>query len=332
MTKATVIIPCYNAEDTIRQAVSSVLAQTVPVDVIVVDDCSSDRSFEILTGMAEGEPRLTVLRQAQNGGPSAARNRGLELVKTPWVAGLDADDYLLPERMERLVAQAETLGADLLADDVVRTEPGQAPGDGYRVWRDESVGVVEMDLAEFLRQNILKYCGFRREIGYLKPLMRMEFLRANDLSFREDMRLSEDYDLYARSIAAGGRWIVIDPCGYIAVNQPGSLSKSFPMAALEKVREADLALLAHPKLDADDRSALREHIHLVSTDIAWRRLIESAKARNPGGVLRAFSYGPFVSGKLVLRTAKHFLRIPLYPPDDDAGRKRAGLSAGLGPI
>ena len=101
MEKVTVIIPCYNGEAFIETAVRSALDQTIPTQVIVVDDCSSDGSFALLQAMAENEPRMMAMRQARNGGPSAARNTALRLVKTAWVANLDADDYLLPDRPGR---------------------------------------------------------------------------------------------------------------------------------------------------------------------------------------------------------------------------------------
>ena len=140
MEQVTVIIPCYNAEAFIKVAIDSALNQTVPVKVVVVDDCSTDGSFALLQSIAETEPRLTAVRQPKNGGPSAARNTALRLVTTPWVANLDADDYMLPGRLQKLVAHGEAQKLDFVADDVIRVEPGQSPGNGIRVWKDELFG------------------------------------------------------------------------------------------------------------------------------------------------------------------------------------------------
>lgn len=331
MEKVTVIIPCYNAQDTIEKAVLSALRQTIPVRVIVVDDCSTDNSFARLQEMAAKETRLTAIRQAQNGGPSVARNTALDLVDTDWVAGLDADDYLLPDRLRRMVEHAESSGLDFVADDIIRVQPGADPADGVRVWRDEPVGAVPVDLARFVRENIQKYAGFRREIGYLKPLMRTGFLNAHGLRFRETMRLSEDYDFYARSLAEGARWEIIDPCGYIAVSMPGSLSKSYPTEAIRKVLACDRALLSRPDISPEARRMLRERIQQISTDLAWMKLIDAVRARDAGAIGGAMRASPGTVAKLLLRVAKHFLRIPLYPADEEAGRKPARESVpGLG--
>lgn len=329
MDKATVIIPCYNAEDSIEKAVLSALRQSIPVQVIVVDDCSTDGSFGLLQELAKSEPRLTVMRQEKNAGPSAARNAALRLVRTPWVAGLDSDDYLLPSRIERLVAHAESHDVDFVADDVIRIQPGQKPADGFRVWKDDSIGTVDMTFANFVRQNIFKYCGMRREISYLKPLMRVEFLRTHEIFFREDMRLSEDYEFYIRSLAEGARWQLIDPCGYIAINREGSLSKVYPTEALERVLDCDRGFLKHPRLTAQDRAALREHIYLVRTDYAWRLLIDGARTRKVSLVVRAIAQPLPVTATTLLRLAKHFLGLPIFPKDSDEGRKRAGESVEL---
>ena len=323
MEKVTLVIPCYNAGATIVKAVESALAQTVPVRIIVIDDCSADNSFERLTALAAQHPQLTVRRQARNGGPGAARNTGLRMVETAWVAGLDADDFLLPGRMARLLEHAERSDADFIADDIIRIWPGQRPEEGFRVWRDETLGTVRIDLARFVRENTLRHVGFRRELGYLKPMMRTDFLLKHGLSFREDMRLSEDYDFYARSLAAGAKLDVIDPCGYIALNRAGSLSKEIPTKAMQKVLDSDLALLAGPGVSSEARSALREHLTQTQIDLAWMKLIDAVRARNLAAALKIFASPLAVSTSIIVRLGKHFLKIPLYPQGRDEGRDTA---------
>lgn len=92
----TVVIPCYNAEPFLREALDSVLAQTVPpLEVIVVDDGSTDASAAIAESYG---PPVRVIRQ-ENQGESVARNRGMDEAKGEWIAFLDADDVWKPEKM-----------------------------------------------------------------------------------------------------------------------------------------------------------------------------------------------------------------------------------------
>ena len=87
-----VIIPAYNASQYIDQAINSVVMQTVPItEIIVVDDGSTDNTSEIVKTVA---PNVILVKQS-NSGPSAARNRGLDLAQGDVVAFLDADDLWL---------------------------------------------------------------------------------------------------------------------------------------------------------------------------------------------------------------------------------------------
>ena len=245
------------------------------------------------------------------------------MVKTAWVAGLDSDDFLLPGRMAKLLEHAERSDADFIADDIIRISPGQTPEEGFRVWRDEKLGTVRIDLARFVRENTLRYVGFRRELGYLKPMMRSAFLFEHGLSFREDMRFAEDYDFYARSLAAGAKLDVIDPCRYIALNRAGSLSKSIATNALEKVLEVDLALLMGPGASSEAKSALREHLTQTQIDLAWMKFIDAVRERNLAAALKLFASPLAVSTSIIVRLGKHVLNIPLYPQGRNEGRKTA---------
>jgi glycosyltransferase involved in cell wall biosynthesis len=110
--KVTVVIAAYNAERFIRQTLDSVFAQTMrDVELIVVDDGSTDGTAAILS--AVDDRRLSVLGQA-NSGVSAARNAGLALARAPYIFFLDADDILLPDALQRMVATLDN-NADRIA-------------------------------------------------------------------------------------------------------------------------------------------------------------------------------------------------------------------------
>lgn len=100
----SVLIPCYNAENTIARAIASVLAQSYRAyEIIAIDDVSQDGTLEVLKDFEKkGILRLVSLRQ--NGGPAAARNTGLQVARGEFVAFLDADDEWAPEKLGRQVA------------------------------------------------------------------------------------------------------------------------------------------------------------------------------------------------------------------------------------
>ncbi|MGB3294833.1 MAG: glycosyltransferase family 2 protein, partial [Phormidesmis sp.] len=98
----SVIVPTYNAEAFIAKTLASVLAQTYRhLEVLVVDDGSSDRTPSIVKAMAEQYPRITLLQQP-NGGVAIARNAGIKKAQGEFIAPIDADDLWHPEMIEKL--------------------------------------------------------------------------------------------------------------------------------------------------------------------------------------------------------------------------------------
>lgn len=106
----SVIIPAYNAEQFIEETLRSARRQTYRnLEILVVDDGSTDATPELVAHMAAGDPRIQLIRQ-ENGGVVRARNRALEEARGRYVAPLDADDLWFPEKIERQVRALEDAG------------------------------------------------------------------------------------------------------------------------------------------------------------------------------------------------------------------------------
>ncbi|CAN5744279.1 hypothetical protein BH23ACT10_BH23ACT10_32460 [soil metagenome] len=106
----SVVIPAYNASTHVRTAVTSALQQTYqPIEVVVVDDGSTDATPQIVTSLAVADSRVRLIRQP-NQGVAAARNRGIAASRGTYVAPLDADDYWLPDKIRSQVARIEAGG------------------------------------------------------------------------------------------------------------------------------------------------------------------------------------------------------------------------------
>lgn len=100
MPKMSVLMPVYNAERFLREAIDSILAQTfTDFEFLIIDDCSTDSSPEILKSYSD--PRIRIYRNEQNSGISATLNRGIELAEAPLIARMDADDVSYPQRLQR---------------------------------------------------------------------------------------------------------------------------------------------------------------------------------------------------------------------------------------
>ena len=112
MCKISVIVPVYNAEDTLETALSSVFMQTLTdIEILCINDGSTDHSADVLTSAQRRDGRVRCLTQ-KNAGAGMARNKGIAEAKGEYIAFLDADDlYPGPYALETLLAAAEKSGA-----------------------------------------------------------------------------------------------------------------------------------------------------------------------------------------------------------------------------
>ncbi|MBR3312706.1 MAG: glycosyltransferase family 2 protein [Atopobiaceae bacterium] len=114
MPTASVVIPCYNAAKFVEATVRSAQEQTVrDIEIICVDDGSTDATLELLRNIAEKDTRVRVIAQ-ENGGEGVARDRGLCEATGDWLYFLDADDLMMPQLLETSIARAEQTGADVV--------------------------------------------------------------------------------------------------------------------------------------------------------------------------------------------------------------------------
>jgi CDP-glycerol glycerophosphotransferase len=119
----SVVVPIHDVEPYLEDCLRSVQAQTfTDLEVVCVDDGSTDASPRIAAGFCERDPRFRLVRQAQ-GGLAAARNTGVDHATGDFLAFLDSDDLVLPDAYERMVAAARRTGSDLVTTDVQRFTP-----------------------------------------------------------------------------------------------------------------------------------------------------------------------------------------------------------------
>jgi len=191
LPSVSVIIPAHNAADTLAETLGSLLRQTHPAwEAIVVDDGSTDATAAIAARYADREPRIRLVRQPQQG-PGPARNTGLALAGHPWLLFLDADDWLLPQALERLSAMAAASGTV----DAVHGSWARIASDG--TIEDTKFAPPEANLfpyfAEFCAFPI-HVCLFRRE------------LVARVGGFDPALRTCEDWDFWQRVARSGARF------------------------------------------------------------------------------------------------------------------------------
>jgi succinoglycan biosynthesis protein ExoO len=245
----SVVMANLNGAAHIAGAVRSVLRQTErALELIISDDGSSDASLDIARDAAADDQRLVLLRsEIARTGPAAARNRALGVARGRWIAPVDNDDFIHPERLERLIAAAEADNAEIAADDLLVFYQDGAHAPHAHLRGSMARAPHWIGAAQYERSNRL--LSGRRALGYLKPVFRRDLAAAYD----ESLRIGEDSELMLRLLIGGARMRVYPDLGYFYRKHAGSISHRLDVAAIDALDAA------YRRLDpGEDRALARE--------------------------------------------------------------------------
>ncbi len=293
MPTLSVIIPCFNAERYVAAAVDSALAQGWPgLEVVVVDDGSTDSSAERVREVARMHPNVRLLKQA-NQGVAAARNHGLRHAGADWIAFLDADDLWLPGKLQ---AQWELL----------RSRPdARLSYTAWQVWQSAEPVPGEAYLAELQAQAGLteRWAGpsgwiyadllLSSEVWTSTVLMHRSLLDEAGM-FDPALRIGEDWDLWLR--ASRVTPILRAPRPYALYrSHPSSITRSAPEHNPQNVVIARaLARWGYVSPDGSraSRGAVARGLARSWSDFAGAHLQAGDMARARHGALMALRTDP----------------------------------------
>jgi glycosyltransferase involved in cell wall biosynthesis len=196
----TVIVPGHNVEPYAAEALESLQRQTLGQwTAILIDDESSDGTADVFARAAAADSRFRVVRHTERAGLGAARNTGLDLVDTPFLGFLDADDVLTPTALERLVGVLDETGSDFAIGAYVRLRPDEA---GVNAPATRLPGVPPATAPERRGTTIDEHPEATGNIVAWSKVSRAEFWHRTHLRFPEG-RLYEDQvvaqQMYARA-------------------------------------------------------------------------------------------------------------------------------------
>ncbi len=199
LPKVSILIPCYNAEKWIAQAINSALEQTYPnKEVIVVDDGSTDDSLTVIRQYSD---RIHWETQSNQGG-NFTRNRLLELSTGEWLQYLDSDDYLLPEKIEQ---QMNLLSEDPETDIICSPAIAEYHQNG-QVWQEASATLQPRDPWILLAKWALPQTG--------GSLWRKQAL-IDVGGWANHQPCCQEHELYSRLLMAGKRFAYWDTSGAV---------------------------------------------------------------------------------------------------------------------
>jgi len=222
--KVSVIIPARNAAAFVSDAIRSALAQTLSdLEVVVVDDGSTDETAAIVQGCIVQDGRVRLIRHETTRGVSAARNTAIRAATGDWIAPLDADDAFAPSRLERLVAEAETRGLDGVADNLQVVDYATGAPLGSAFPDDWMTTDAPLTLDTLLDRDTPGNHNFR-PLGLIKPILRRDRLQSLGVAYTEDIAFAEDFLFYAQLITSGFRLGLTKAALYVYAVRPHSAS------------------------------------------------------------------------------------------------------------
>jgi succinoglycan biosynthesis protein ExoO len=276
----------YNGAPHLADAIRSAQNQSLRnLEIIVSDDSSSDDSIAIVTALMAEDPRIRLVRACRTEGPAAARNKALALAQGEWLAVMDSDDLMHPNRLTTLVEVATHDHADIVADNLV--EFGVNGSKRLRpllagLWAREPFRV---EICGYIRLNDLYGPG--PALGYLKPLFRKSILIGPVGYYDESLKIGEDYDLVLRLLFAGKKmWVYPLPL-YFYRRHSASASHRLNESALKAMRAADERFFK--QVSNEDQAladAIKGRIRSVETALAFEKLLNALKARDWSAAIR----------------------------------------------
>lgn len=216
----SIIVPVYNGELFIEACVNSIVNQSYKnLQIIVVDDGSTDQTLTILKRLEQTDSRIKIVHQS-NGGVSKARNEGLKYVKGEWIIFVDADDTIAENYCKRMVESAEALNVDVL------------------IARNHQEGTEQYFVIDENKKLQLACLSFDESYGFnidapWGKIFRSSIILNNKISFPENLTRSEDAYFCLCVYEYVKRVGVLNWFGYVHNEREGSLCRKYSPDCIE---------------------------------------------------------------------------------------------------
>ncbi len=277
----SVVIAAYEASGFIEDAIQSSLAQSgVTLEVIVVDDGSKLPCRDAVEQAANGDLRVRYIEMEQNGGPSAARNRGFAAATGTYIAVLDSDDAFLQGRLQALVEKAKSTGADIVVDNMWATTDLSDPGTRYHFLDNSKIsGDAVITIDDYI--DPLHDETYGRPLGYLKPLFLRSFLQTRKITYDTTLTNSEDFYLVAEMLAQGAKMVLVPYTGYLYLVREGSISYRLNPRQTRAILAAEAKFQTHysKTLSATGKAAAKRRLAVMSRVHEFEVLVDDLRRK-----------------------------------------------------
>lgn len=213
-TKVSVVVPVYNVEEYLEKCLDSIVGQTLrEINIICVNDGSTDGSLNILRDYAEKDKRITVISK-KNGGLSSARNAGLKKCNTEYVMFCDSDDYIAPTMCEKMLSVIEKDDSDLAVctQNVIYLTHDEMKRSDRSYYRLNYTG------KQYIHDELI----IGTDVSVLNKIFRMDIIRENNISFPEGLN-NEDFYFYNAYMSVSRSISFVNQRLYNYIRRDGSI-------------------------------------------------------------------------------------------------------------
>ncbi|CUJ19309.1 glycosyltransferase family 2 protein [Cognatishimia activa] len=301
--KISVIMANYNGARYLPAAIASLQRQTVQDwELIICDDASNDNSAKIAQNAAASDDRIKFVANPSNKGAAAARNLGLDAADGDWIAIVDSDDLLHPQRFEQMLELAQA-GHPLIADDLLYFSESASAAGRTHLQALDLTAPKQFDFNEVMLSDMPS--SPTPSLGYTKLFVAKSLV--DGLRYDESMKVSEDFDFLLRLLARTPSLTVMPDPMYLYRRHTSSLSyRSSVEIALATSTAHDRMLKWIPE-GADIKAAHATRSAILDHRLAFEELVADIKARRVNSALSRLAKRPALL-KDLYRSAREGLK------------------------
>lgn len=278
--KVSIVVPVYNTEQYLRQCLDSLRAQTLEdIEIVCVDDGSTDSSAQILDEYMKKDTRIKVVTQ-ENAGQSAARNKGRLLARGEYIGFLDSDDYVKPDMFEKMYKSATKYQTDVTMCSVTTLNAKTMEFSDVDTYLTMSIFPEEFNGRAFSPDETYNFL-FRICVPPWNKIFKREFLEKNNITFIEGVNFEDNVYFLDTYLRAKSVSIVRDCLVVYRMDSATSYSfdekQDFKKLDFFKVMKAEKALLKYLKL----YGKLKDKFEFAkrNTLLYWYKKVKSPKVK-----------------------------------------------------
>lgn len=238
MPEISIIVPIYNVEPYIETCLKSLVGQTFrDTEIVCVDDCGTDASMDMVQRFAEKDNRIRIVRHQVNKGLSAARNTGLNVVRSPYVMFCDSDDFYAPDMCEKMYRAIQTFGCDvaICATNIIyeKNEDWRASDDYYYSLKFNGKQNVSM--------RVLK----NTDVSMWNKIFKKEIIDKYEIRFPEGLKFEDAFFFNAYAVFAKTAFFLNEKLYNYKRRQGSIMEETFNKKNSDSIHHLEIAIKLH---------------------------------------------------------------------------------------